>query len=997
MIYLRKWFKGQRGSSPADLMIAGLFGGIIMKTKIRNILITLVLLFGIMPFMPAHLAKAATWGDTNGYSYRKILSFNALSISSSLTNFPVKVHLDSSNFDFSLVQADLDDIRFVAMDDATVLNTENASWDGESDAVFWVSVNITANTNTDYISMYYGNPGASSNWNTTAVWANAGANWSYHFGTTNNSGSTIYNSSNPALTVTDNNTSWSLNGRELNGVDSSLEYTATFPVAITANYTITGSILAHNTITAASVWSHYTNVTNRKHIKVYNGNLTFETYNGTFINLSGSITPNVPTYFTATSENNVLKFYIDGNPVVRTIAGATISPYKGFGRNDTIQYFDGIISEFQVYNYIQSPAEAMAGYLNANDILINYGDTELLSSVTTLPASSISMDKDGLTTGSISGNITSLGGAANTDISIDYGLTTSYGDTFSFPFDYKITVDTTALADYGFTYPLTYEFAISPTASNMSASRRYTNTESWTSLPIKTTADFFNGIETVRFDYTLDRAYVSVLFGSATNTIYLRFYEDGIPDGINTQYIKIPEFYDNRKMAVTVTLDDWSTAYFSEFTTALENLRSRQIWSTCGVYSGAPVLTAANWSTIQAELNLGYVEVAGHSRTHPHTPYGDAVSEIEGNKQDITGNLTLPILFTRGTTEYLPTWLEPYGDSDAAARAQLGISKYLIDRRSADGGIWSVWDSTNGLYSRNTRSISMGSDGSDNITELNAKFDSSYSKDKVYQIMAHPYNVDWSVGAYAQTHLDYIAGKLDVWYVALGNLYQYHYANEPDIITVKSSTDLGNVTNVIPTNLIPGQTYHYRISSNTIFGTTNGNDVTFTLTMPSITTVSATNTHIGGGSEGTFKGNISDMGVASTCTAFWQWGIERTALSNTVGTQTVSATGDYSYDFYDSNSYPNIYFRFCVQNSSVIEYGDTLSFNADKISTLYQVILGYFPIIIILGLIVLFITLMVKKSATLQTKIIMTIGFVVIIIVLSILQMILIKLLPRFW
>ena len=57
-------------------------------------------------------------------------------------------------------------------------------------------------------------------------------------------------------------------------------------------------------------------------------------------------------------------------------------------------------------------------------------------------------------------------------------------------------------------YPVTYEFTIPAESSDLQSYRRFQETQNWSQMVEKTTEDFFNGIEVVRFDYDADVAYV---------------------------------------------------------------------------------------------------------------------------------------------------------------------------------------------------------------------------------------------------------------------------------------------------------------------------------------------------------------------------------------------------------------------------------------------------------------------------------------------------------
>jgi hypothetical protein len=113
-----------------------------------------------------------SWWNASWTARRKIIFSNASS-SASLTDFPVLVTLNSSNIDYSKTQNTGQDIRFVDADGSTALSYQIEQWNESGDSLVWVKVPSLANTNTDYIWMYYGNNGASDAQASTAVW-NAG-------------------------------------------------------------------------------------------------------------------------------------------------------------------------------------------------------------------------------------------------------------------------------------------------------------------------------------------------------------------------------------------------------------------------------------------------------------------------------------------------------------------------------------------------------------------------------------------------------------------------------------------------------------------------------------------------------------------------------------------------------------------------------------------------------------------------------------------------------
>lgn len=336
--------------------------------------------------------------------------------------------------------------------------------------------------------------------------------------------------------------------------------------------------------------------------------------------------------------------------------------------------------------------------------------------------------------------------------------------------------------DYGLSYPITYIFNITQGQSNLKAYRRFSTLDNWTQMTEKISDDFFNGINCVRFDYTNNTAYVSIAFPPESDEIYVKITDQN-DKNLDVNFDTIAKYYDNRKCVVTFTADDWDDRYNENFKTACEKCQERKIWFTPGLITGR--INNSTWSDIQEKVDLGYVEVASHSRTHPETPYDDYDSEINGSKQDIINNITLPNLYKKGSTEYVFVWIAPYGKRDEIVFSKLGQFKYLVSRDINDE-IYGFcnWDSINGVY-RTGYTIRMGENHPlTNVTTLNKNFDNVSSMGQIYHLMCHPWAVNWSDSSYAVQHLDYIANKTDVWYVGFGALYAYHYVEERNVVTV---------------------------------------------------------------------------------------------------------------------------------------------------------------------------------------------------------------------
>ncbi|MBN1618453.1 PKD domain-containing protein, partial [Candidatus Dojkabacteria bacterium] len=94
---------------------------------------------------------------------------------------------------------------------------------------------------------------------------------------------------------------------------------------------------------------------------------------------------------------------------------------------------------------------------------------------------------------------------------------------------FKITIPQADHQKFGVKYPVTYVFDIPSGWGNPYVNYRFRTGDSWTALPTKTSSDFFNGINAVRFDLANDKAYVSIGFGDISHDIYLQILEDTQP------------------------------------------------------------------------------------------------------------------------------------------------------------------------------------------------------------------------------------------------------------------------------------------------------------------------------------------------------------------------------------------------------------------------------------------------------------------------------------
>jgi len=129
----------------------------------------LILLSGLSVVITAPsstLAAITSWWD-NSWSRRAEVTITENS-GSTLTDYQVKVIVPYD----SDMQADFDDIRFVANDGTTELSHWRESYSAGSSVTFWVKVPSIAASGIEAVHMYYGNPGAASasNIHSTFIW-----------------------------------------------------------------------------------------------------------------------------------------------------------------------------------------------------------------------------------------------------------------------------------------------------------------------------------------------------------------------------------------------------------------------------------------------------------------------------------------------------------------------------------------------------------------------------------------------------------------------------------------------------------------------------------------------------------------------------------------------------------------------------------------------------------------------------------------------------------
>jgi len=363
-----------------------------------------------------------------------------------------------------------------------------------------------------------------------------------------------------------------------------------------------------------------------------------------------------------------------------------------------------------------------------------------------------------------------------------------------------IAIDSQTHIDYGLSYPITYEFTIPSGSYDLRSYRKFQYDQEWSQILEQTSNDFFNGIEAVRFDYDNNIAYVSIGFSDISDSIFIKITNNE-SNIIESTYSQMSQYYDNRDAVVTSTADDWGAWSNPYFVQTCEIFRSFNLWISPAIITD--FLDSNSWSSIQNQLDLGFVEPVAHSRTHPHTPYENIESEVLGCKQDLIQNLNMPIYNRYGSNEYIYAWIAPYGEYSDEIDTAVSDAKYLISRLFYENQHgFSNWDQSLMKFEPVGASIELGGyyywTGSTDTIELNHTFDDILTYGGIYHLMSHPAIIDWENDVYPWVHLEHISNRKNIWYVGFGHLYAYHFIQSAyPSINLKSENENAPVPQIV--------------------------------------------------------------------------------------------------------------------------------------------------------------------------------------------------------
>ena len=348
------------------------------------------------------------WLD-RGWSYRMAFTFDNSARSEALVDFPVLIELNSANFDYSRVQPQGQDLRFVDTNGA-LLNYEIESWNPAGSSYVWVRVpQIDANSAIDFIWMYYGNASASAGQNPAGVWSST-YDAVYHFGNAVTASGTVMDSTNQVNGTNVGSTSvtgFLGGGQSFDGVNDRVFLGHNISLLDgAASATISGWVQTGNLSQNAGIVSiARVNLLNVIHddsraaleltgtelhvtakADVLDGNHTLTT-------TSSPVTANTWLYVSAVIDyaNDRIDLYVDGSLILSQATSFPRNVEAGNAENASIgasgsgngSYFSGLLDEIRIQSTGRSAAWLSAEYASMTGTLVTAGTEQVIPGVLT--------------------------------------------------------------------------------------------------------------------------------------------------------------------------------------------------------------------------------------------------------------------------------------------------------------------------------------------------------------------------------------------------------------------------------------------------------------------------------------------------------------------------------------------------------------------------------------------------------------------------------------
>ena len=196
------------------------------------------------------------------------------------------------------------------------------------------------------------------------------------------------------------------------------------------------------------------------------------------------------------------------------------------------------------------------------------------------------------------------------------------------------------------------------------------------------------------------------------------------------------------------------------------------------------------------------------------------------------------------------------------------------------------------------------------------------------------------------------------------------YGSTTGNVTYSTTNFTGTKTNLTLIALTPAQTYHFQRAVTSGANTTYGADANFTLTMPSVTTGTASYS----GAVLTLNGNITNMRAATSAYVRFNWGYDPGALTHSTVLQTINAITAFSDTITPLPQ--TIYYQAEVIVGAVSNYGSTEGYTLSGMNPSSFSLAQVLPIIAIMLILIFVIGLSVTSSVELSVIITIAIAIV---------------------
>jgi hypothetical protein len=331
-----------------------------------------------------------------GWRYKRELIIDYTKIDSDLTDFPVLVKLNSTNFDFSKAQSNGYDIRFV-LEDGTLLSYERERHDSSNEkAEYWVKIPNVSSSEDTMFYMYYNNPFADDGANPTNVWD---SNYKGVYHLNQDPSGTAPQIKDSTTNYNDGTSNGSMTSDDLveGQIDGALDFDGSNDYIEMGGDEKTSSLAIQN-ICTYEVWfksfedKNANIISQRENYPSHGRGISLNTSNivmfwsrdggDNWKDVTTTYTLNTWIHVVGTQDNDVISIYVNGNFIGSlTMSGNIGGRYYSYHRigdyTDDSLFFNGIIDEVRISNVVRSSAYIKATYNSDMNTLLTIGDEQL--------------------------------------------------------------------------------------------------------------------------------------------------------------------------------------------------------------------------------------------------------------------------------------------------------------------------------------------------------------------------------------------------------------------------------------------------------------------------------------------------------------------------------------------------------------------------------------------------------------------------------------------